>query len=91
MSEYSQSTASATCLLLLVVGRLNADAAAAASLGLFFVGFAVDDKKFAQLQQSGVKTIIRDFGDLPDLIDRLQRAPANDIAPKPAPLRKPTP
>lgn len=75
----------------IVIGDSSADAAAAASLGLYFVGFAADDKKFARLREAGVKTIIRDFGDLPDLIDRLQRPPANDIAPKPGLQRKPTP
>ncbi len=75
----------------IVIGDSSADAAAAASLGLYFIGFAADDKKLVQLQQAGVRAIIRDFGDLPDLIDRLQRPAANDSAPKPGLNRKFTP
>jgi phosphoglycolate phosphatase-like HAD superfamily hydrolase len=62
----------------IVIGDSETDAKAAAKLGLLFVGFAVNDKKKAEMENAGVKNIVRDFGDLPDLVDRLMTPPAND-------------
>lgn len=67
----------------IVIGDSEADEKAAEKLGLFFVGFAVNDKKRDALSKAGVKTFVSDFGQVPDLIDRLMRPPANDPAPKP--------
>ncbi|MDE1151646.1 MAG: HAD hydrolase-like protein [Micavibrio sp.] len=73
---------------IIVIGDSAADVQAAASLGLHFVGFASDDKKSQQMQDAGAQSIVRDFGDLPDLVQRLLRPAANDAATKPSPGRK---
>lgn len=67
----------------IVIGDSEADEKAAEKLGLFFVGFAVNEKKRAALERAGVKTFVTDFGDVPDLVDRLIRPPANDLTPRP--------
>lgn len=75
----------------LVIGDSSADAQAAADAGLLFAGFAVDDQKRDKMSAAGVQNIMRDFGDLPDLVERLIRPAGNDntaplkIAPKPRP------
>jgi len=66
-----------------VIGDSKADADAAENLGLYFIGFAVDDTKRQALEAAGVRRIVSDFGDLPDLIQRLHSSPANDLAPRP--------
>lgn len=71
----------------IVIGDSETDAKAAAKLGLSFVGFAVNDKKKAELEAAGVKNIVQDFGDLPDLVDRLMIPAANDNARAIAPGR----
>jgi len=75
----------------LVIGDSSADAQAAADAGLLFAGFAVDDKKRAAMAAAGVQNIMRDFGDLPDLVARLTRPVGNDNAPlvKTAPRPRP--
>ncbi len=82
MAEFRKEHAGSTAPVI-VIGDSEADAQAAAREGLLFIGFAPTDKKKAELQKAGVKAIVTDFGDVPDLIDRLVRPPANDIAPKP--------
>ena len=74
-----------------VIGDSETDAKAAAKLGLLFVGFAVNDKKKSELENAGVKHIVQDFGELPDLIDRLMIPPANDNIRQQAPGRSQTP
>jgi len=74
-------------IAVVVIGDSAADVHAAASLGLHFVGFASDDKKFQQMQDAGATAIVRDFGDLPDLIQRLVRPAANDSGVKNSPKR----
>ncbi len=75
----------------IVIGDSETDAKAAAKLGLMFVGFAVNDKKKSELESAGVKNIVGDYGDLPDLIDRLMVPPANDNSRQIAPGRTQTP
>ena len=72
----------------IVIGDSEADAKAAEKDGLYFVGFATDDHKKDALVKAGVKDIVTDFGDVPDLVDRLIRPPANDSHPKPGIGRK---
>lgn len=72
---------------IVIVGDSETDARAAAKLGLLFVGFAANDKKKAELESAGVKNIVQDFGDLPDLVDRLMSPPANDNVRAAAPNR----
>jgi phosphoglycolate phosphatase-like HAD superfamily hydrolase len=74
-----------------VIGDSEADAKAAEKSGLLFVGFAVNEKKKAELENAGVKNIVADFGELPDLVDRLILPPANDNARQLAPGRSQTP
>lgn len=71
----------------IVIGDSEADAKSAQALGLYFVGFAVNDTKRAALEKAGVGAIVADFGDLPDLVDRLTKPPANDNRPRLAPER----
>jgi phosphoglycolate phosphatase-like HAD superfamily hydrolase len=75
----------------IIIGDSETDAKAAAKLGLTFVGFAVNDKKKAELEAAGVKNIVSDFGDLPDMVDRLMIPPANDNIRQVAPGRTQTP
>lgn len=75
-------------IAVVVIGDSRADMEAAEKLGLYFVAFAVDDAKRAAMTAAGVRCVISDFGDLPDLLERLRRGPANDLAPRPAPDRK---
>jgi phosphoglycolate phosphatase-like HAD superfamily hydrolase len=77
----------------IVIGDSAADAAAAAKQGLYFVGFAVNDKKRKEMEGAGVAVIVKDFGELPDLVDRLMNPAANDNLPRlvPALTRKPKP
>lgn len=67
----------------IVVGDSAADAQAAARENLYFIGFATSPQKEAELKAAGVRAIVTDFGDVPDLVDRLIRPVANDTAPKP--------
>ena len=69
----------------IVVGDSAADAVAAQRENLYFIGFATSPQKEAELKAAGVQAIVRDFGDVPDLIDRLIRPAANDISPDAAP------
>lgn len=76
-----------------VIGDSESDAKAAASLGFSFIGFAANETKRKKLALAGVTLIFTDFADLPDMVERLLRPPANDAA-KPAPpnrARKPKP
>ena len=73
----------------LVIGDSSADAAAAADAGLLFAGFAVDETKREKMKTAGVAHILRDFGDLPDLVERLSRPVGNDNTP--AAQRQPKP
>ncbi len=75
----------------LVIGDSSADAEAAADAGLLFAGFAVDDKKRDAMAAAGVQNIMRDFGDLPDLVERLIRPVGNDNAPPAKATLKPRP
>lgn len=77
----------------IVIGDSAADAAAAAKQGLFFIGFAVNDAKKAEMDKAGVKLVITDFGQLPDLTDRLMHPAVNDNLPRlsPAVTQKPKP
>lgn len=75
----------------IVIGDSEADAKAAEKSGLLFIGFAVNEKKKAELENAGVKNIVADFGELPDLVDRLILPPANDNARQLAPGRSQTP
>ena len=76
---------------IIVIGDSSADAQAAADAGLLFAGFAAEDKKRDQMAAGGVRHIMRDFGDLPDLVERLIRPVGNDNAPHPKPQAKPRP
>lgn len=67
----------------IVVGDSEADAKAAEREGLHFIGFATDAHKKEALVNAGVKAIVTDFGDVPDLVDRLILPPANDQQPRP--------
>jgi phosphoglycolate phosphatase len=67
--------------IVVVIGDSAADAAAAAALGLDFAGFAVDDRKKAQMTAAGAGNIMRDFADLPDLVMRFLRPAGNDNPP----------
>lgn len=71
--------------VVVVIGDSAADAQAAAKQGLDFAGFAVDDHKRAQMQAAGVRHIMRDFADLPDMVMRFVRPPQNDNAAPQAP------
>lgn len=64
----------------IVIGDSAADAEAAAKQGLDFAGFAIDDHKRAQMEAAGVRHIMRDFADLPDMVMRFVRPPQNDNA-----------
>jgi phosphoglycolate phosphatase-like HAD superfamily hydrolase len=77
----------------IVIGDSAADAAAAAKEGLFFIGFAVNDKKKEEMQNASVKIVITDFGQLPDLVDRLMHPAVNDNLPRLSPslTQKPKP
>jgi len=72
-----------------VIGDSAADAEAAAAQGLLFVGFAATEKKRQRLEAAGVTGFITDFGELPDLAERLIRPPANDDAPRQKPAPRP--
>ncbi|HYD18552.1 MAG TPA: HAD family hydrolase [Patescibacteria group bacterium] len=67
----------------IVIGDSRADAEAAAAQGLYFIGFATDAHKRELLENAGVRAIVTDFGDVPDLIDRLTKPPANDLQRRP--------
>jgi len=75
----------------LVIGDSSADAQAAADAGLLFAGFAVDGQKHEKMAAAGVRNIMRDFGDLPDLVERLIRPVGNDNAPPAKAAPKPRP
>lgn len=75
----------------IVIGDSRADAQAAADAGLLFAGFAAEDQKRDKMAAAGVQNIMRDFGDLPDLVDRLIRPVGNDNTPRPTPQVKPRP
>ncbi|MBI1214978.1 MAG: HAD hydrolase-like protein [Alphaproteobacteria bacterium] len=74
-----------------VIGDSSADAKAAAAQGLLFIGFAADEKKKQKLEAAGVTGFISDFGQMPDLAQRLIRPPSNDnaAAEKPQPGPRP--
>ena len=80
VEQFRQDTGSKDAPIV-VIGDSEADAQAAASLGLFFVGFAAEEKKKQHLEQAGVKDMLRDFGDLPDLAERLCCPAVNDNHP----------
>jgi|GEM_PF-1202716 len=65
----------------IVIGDSRADAQAAADDGLLFVGFAADNAKREKMQKADVENIMRDFADLPDMVERLIRPRANDNQP----------
>lgn len=75
----------------LVIGDSSADAQAAADAGLLFAGFAADDKKREKMTAASVQNIMRDFGDLPDLLERLVRPAGNDNTPPAKAAPKPRP
>jgi len=56
--------------LVIIVGDSSADAQAAANLGFAFIGFAENDKKRERLEKAGVKTIISNFRDLDDAVNK---------------------
>jgi phosphoglycolate phosphatase-like HAD superfamily hydrolase len=75
----------------IVIGDSKTDAQAAADDGLLFVGFAADETKRDKMQKAGVENIMRDFGDLPDMVTRLVLPRANDNEPAPQQGAKPRP
>lgn len=75
----------------IVIGDSSADAQAAADAHLLFAGFAVDTQKRDKMVAAGVQNIMRDFGDLPDLVDRLIRPVGNDNTPRAKMQAKPRP
>lgn len=87
-----RTTAGDAPVSVIVIGDSRADMEAAQSQGLLFAGFAADDTKRAKMQAAGVPHIMRDFADLPDLVERLIRPTGNDNTPAAAlPKMRPAP